>query len=251
MVLGGIYLAGYGFGANAGKPLPWLLVTGILFLVVGHHEQMQRLKERVGQLEKANHVFLDSQQRAWEAWTQSQGPEGKNKDMADALHRFALIRAELGEHDKAEPLYQRALSLWEQALGPESEEVAGCLSNLAILYLSQERYGEAEPLFRQALAIREKVLGAEHPEVAFSLTNLASHYHAQGNDSEAERFQQRAVSSWERILGQDHPDLITHLEYDATLLRRLKRTSEARSVEERVKAIREKQRATKTAQAMS
>ena len=60
---------------------------------------------------------------------------------------------------KAEPLFERALAIWETALGPEHPDVATSLNNLAMLYYDQGQYAKAEPLYQRALAIREKALG--------------------------------------------------------------------------------------------
>ncbi len=70
-----------------------------------------------------------------------------------------------GKYEQAEPLYQRALAIYEQALGPEHPDTARSLNNLAILYDDQGKYEQAEPLYQRALAIREKALGPEHPDL--------------------------------------------------------------------------------------
>ena len=70
-----------------------------------------------------------------------------------------MYRAQ-GHHDKAEPLYKRALDIREKVLGPRHQSVAVVLDNLALLYQAQGHYDKAEPLFIRALDIFEKVLGA-------------------------------------------------------------------------------------------
>src|SRR5207248_418665 len=77
-------------------------------------------------------------------------------ETASYLHDHAHYR-------EAEPLYQRALRIREQQLGPEHPDVAASLHNLAILYHQQGKYREAEPLYQRALRIREQQLGPEHP----------------------------------------------------------------------------------------
>ena len=57
---------------------------------------------------------------------------------------------------EAEPLYQRALAIWEKALGPEHPSVATCLENYAALLKEMGRGAEAEPLEARAKAIRAK-----------------------------------------------------------------------------------------------
>jgi tetratricopeptide (TPR) repeat protein len=61
------------------------------------------------------------------------------------------------------PLYQRALTIYEKALGPEHPETARTLENLAIFYNRQGKYEEALPLYQRSLVIREKVFGLDHP----------------------------------------------------------------------------------------
>ncbi|RDJ94028.1 tetratricopeptide repeat protein, partial [Lacticaseibacillus rhamnosus] len=55
--------------------------------------------------------------------------------------------------DGAEPLYQRAVGIWEKVKGPEDPRSAFGLNNLGALYSAQGRYAEAEALFKRALAI--------------------------------------------------------------------------------------------------
>ena len=40
----------------------------------------------------------------------------------------------MGAYDQALPLHQRALKIYEKALGPEHPDTAGSLNNLAALY---------------------------------------------------------------------------------------------------------------------
>ncbi len=97
-----------------------------------------------------------------------------------------------GMSTQAEPLYKRALAIWEQALGPNHLAVAAGLNNLAELYRHQGQYAQAEPLYQRALAIREQALGPNHPAVATILENLAMLYRKTGRDQEAEPLEKRA-----------------------------------------------------------
>ena len=85
-------------------------------------------------------------------------PEG-----ARLLNQTASYLQERARYAEAEPLYQRALRINEQALGAEHPQVALNLNNLALLYKTQGKYAEAEPLYQRALAIFEEALGSEHP----------------------------------------------------------------------------------------
>ncbi|NIP13689.1 MAG: TonB family protein, partial [Pseudomonas stutzeri] len=147
-----------------------------------------------------------------------------------------------GRYAEAEPLYQRALAIRENALGPDHSDVAQSLNNLAALYHAQGHYAEAEPLYQRALAIVEKALGPEHPHVATSLNNLAELYRAQGRYAEAEPLYQRALAIREKALGPEHPDVATSLNNLAELYRAQGqgRYAEAEPLYQRALAIWEK-----------
>ena len=51
------------------------------------------------------------------------------------------------KYAEAELLYQRALAIYEQELGPNHPDTAGSLNNLALLYYVQGNYAEAELLY--------------------------------------------------------------------------------------------------------
>lgn len=78
------------------------------------------------------------------------------KEGARLLNQTAHYLYERARYTGAKPLLQRALDIFEQALGPTHPDVATSLNNLAGLYRSQGQYGDAEPLCQRALAIREQ-----------------------------------------------------------------------------------------------
>ena len=79
------------------------------------------------------------------------------------------LRAQRGEPDQAQPLYERALAVYEAALGPEHAEVAHTLTDLAVLHLEQVRIGPSRPpcgahAHRPGRALLEQVrLGPSRP----------------------------------------------------------------------------------------
>ncbi len=56
---------------------------------------------------------------------------------------IASLYYDQGKYAEAEPLNQRALAIWEKALGPEHPDVARSLNNLAMVYTDQGKYEEA------------------------------------------------------------------------------------------------------------
>ena len=84
-------------------------------------------------------------------------------DLAYVQHDLAWLYHDMGEYAKAEPLYQRSLTIREKALGKDHPLVAATLNNLAGLYRAQGEYAKAEPLYQRSLTIKEKALGKDHP----------------------------------------------------------------------------------------
>ena len=129
---------------------------------------------------------------------------------------YLYVRARYAE---PEPLYRRALAIWEVAPGRDHPDTAQGLNNLAVLLRVQGHlHGEAEELARRALAIREKALGPDHPDTAISLINLALLFQAQGRYGEAEPLCRRALTIREKAMGPDHPDTAQSLNDLALLL---------------------------------
>ena len=114
----------------------------------------------------------------------------------------ALYRAQ-GNYDAAEPLYLRALEIYETALEETHPHVAQSLNNLAALYRAQGNYDAAEPLYLRALEIWETALGESHPHVATNLNNLATLYQAQGGTSQSLSLLQRGLDIQETNLAQN------------------------------------------------
>ena len=161
-------------------------------------------------------------------------PEG-----ALVLHQTGRYLTDRARYDEAEPLYQRALEIWEQALGSLHAHVATCLNGLAGLYYLQGQYAKAEPLYQRALAIREQALGSTHPNVATSLNNLALLYAEQEKYVLAERLFKRALSIEEQVSGSIHPDVATKLNNLATLYQQQGKYGEAEPLHQRALSIRE------------
>lgn len=69
------------------------------------------------------------------------------------MNNLALLYKTQGHYEQAEPLYERALAIWEKALGPDHTHVATVLNNLAALYRATNRDDEAEALEQRAAAI--------------------------------------------------------------------------------------------------
>ncbi len=132
---------------------------------------------------------------------------GGNQELLKVLRKAADYLRERAQYEQAESLYQRALRIWKQPLGPEHPQVAHALFGLASLYSEQGKYEQAEPLYQRALHIWEQPLGPEHPEMARPLNGLANLYSGQGKYEQAEPLYQRALAIDEQAYGPQHPDV--------------------------------------------
>jgi CHAT domain-containing protein/tetratricopeptide (TPR) repeat protein len=120
-------------------------------------------------------------------------------NLAHSLNNLANTLRVRGRLDEAEPLYTRAVEICEKLPGSDAA-LGQALTNLAVLYLLRKDYDRAGPLYERGLQVREKALGPEHPDVATSLAAYAIFLHNTGRFGEALDVQQRASKIRERNL---------------------------------------------------
>src|SRR5207247_10859102 len=63
------------------------------------------------------------------------------------------------KYDKAEPLFQKALKLFEEKLGPNHYKAGAALDNLGALYREKGEYKKAESYGLRAVEVTEKARG--------------------------------------------------------------------------------------------
>jgi tetratricopeptide (TPR) repeat protein len=151
-----------------------------------------------------------------------------------ASHLYAT-----GDYAAVQPLFERALAICEQVLGPDHPQTATSLNNLAVLLDSTGNYAGARPLYERALAIKEQMLGPDDPSIALSLNNLAYLLYTMGDYAGARPLYKRALALAEQALGPDHPNTATILNNLALLLEDTGNTAAAWSFYERALTIRE------------
>jgi tetratricopeptide (TPR) repeat protein/DNA-binding XRE family transcriptional regulator len=157
------------------------------------------------------------------------------------ISHVATYLSNRAHYVQAEPLYQRAVQIGENALGSEHPLVAEALHGLAHLYREQGKYEEAEPLLQRALVIRERTLGGEHPLVPETLNELAILYRHQGKYKDAEPLYKRALHIREQQLGSEHLDTASSLNDLAVLYRHQGKYKDAEPLYKRALRIREQQ----------
>jgi tetratricopeptide (TPR) repeat protein len=166
---------------------------------------------------------------------------GTEAAASNLLEELALYRrAALAAYPEARALFQRALVIRENVVGPEHPATAASLNNLAGVIQSQGDLAGARPPYVRALAIREESLGPKHPSTAASLNNLAGLLEAQGDLAGARPLYERALAIFEEALGPEHPDTAGSLNNLADLLRNQGDLAGARPLYVRALAIHEK-----------
>src|SRR5262249_38692519 len=122
------------------------------------------------------------------------GPD--HPSMVISLTSLAEVYMAKGDYARAEPIYLRAISIVEKAMGKDSYAGGfGFVSNkLAELYKVRGDYKRAENLYQRRLLSTEKALGPDNPYVAPYLNDLVWLHVAQGRLADAVQIRQRAAT---------------------------------------------------------
>jgi tetratricopeptide (TPR) repeat protein len=132
-------------------------------------------------------------------------------ELAETLSRLGILS--VGTHnDQAEQYYARALSIYENVLGKDSNEVAHTLENLANVYELEQKSGQAEAARIRCVAIREKMPGQELA-YALSLDHLGYAYFQLRRFPDAEPPYLRALQVMEVKKGQDSREASYEVEH--------------------------------------
>ena len=105
--------------------------------------------------------------------------------MAYPLNGLANLYYKQGKYAEAEPLYQRALHIRTQYLGPEHIETAEIMYDFALLQEAQGNRDEAKPLYEHALAVRKHIFGPEHSKTKETRKRYITFLREIGQDDEA------------------------------------------------------------------
>jgi tetratricopeptide (TPR) repeat protein len=103
---------------------------------------------------------------------------GDDYEAAMTLNGLAAVLRFSGKVREAEPLFRRALTMMEDARGPDHPETATVRNNLAMLLNATARPAEALPLLEEAMRDLTDVLGASHPatrDIAANLARIEAH----------------------------------------------------------------------------
>lgn len=105
---------------------------------------------------------------------------------AQAHLDFADVLRELGETNRAEPLYRSAIASFTPLGTAFRQPLALAHNNLGVLLGADGRHAEAATAYTAALALWDDLLPADHPFVLRARNNLGATHLAQGDYAAAE-----------------------------------------------------------------
>jgi serine/threonine protein kinase/tetratricopeptide (TPR) repeat protein len=155
---------------------------------------------------------------------------------------FAYLEAQrlrlLGEQDRAEAAYRRAMELAERNARGNPLLRLWIVRDLGTLYLGMNRLADAERLCREALEIADREL-PQDPERIGALNTLGFTLALRDLPDEGRSYLERAVALSEEIYGPDHPSTANIVHSLGELERRAGRLDEARGLLERALRVAE------------
>lgn len=103
------------------------------------------------------------------------------------------------------PLAQQALSIAQDALGPDDAYVGLLTKEVADIVYNMSQPAEARAGFERALQLLTAKLGPEHPQTLVAKSRLGSASIATGDYSKADKLLSEALEGEEKALGPEHP----------------------------------------------
>ncbi|MBN0044064.1 ATP-binding protein [Streptomyces actuosus] len=113
-----------------------------------------------------------------------------------------------GHTARTVPLYESALTAFEQVLGEAHPQTLQCRSNLAAAHHAAGDLERAVALYQTTLTQSEQTLGDTHPSTLISRNNLAATYESAGELERAVALYQTTLTQSEQTLGDTHPSTL-------------------------------------------
>ena len=159
-------------------------------------------------------------------------------DIAFSLNTLAIILNAQGHRSEAAAAYERALTLREQASGPDHPFTANILYDFGVLLRDTGDRPRARTYLQRAVTIRES--GPNQRALAASLMALAALESAEGHLRAARPILERAVGIRESVFGADHTATADTISQLADVVRDMGDFTASRALYERALGIRER-----------
>jgi tetratricopeptide (TPR) repeat protein len=161
-----------------------------LLTIMADHQRL-RLHRECDSAEKLYRKALDLADR---------GHWGESSYAAPALEGLARLYMDRGDYASAEPLYQKAISMYETGGKYRSSEKLGEARNsvcLAEIKRAKKDFPKARELYETALVRYLKVAGPTSPMIAFTYKRLADLYSDWHKPTRALAYYQRSLGAYE------------------------------------------------------
>jgi hypothetical protein len=122
---------------------------------------------------------------------------------AATLQSMGAAYGEMGSHDTAIMLYERALRIRKDTLGLHPT-IAGTIQNMGAVYGDKGQNKKAIELYEQALRIYERTVGRMHRDTADAILHMSTSYAYLGELVKAEKLGREAEEIYRETLGQDN-----------------------------------------------
>ena len=176
------------------------IVAGLAYWTVARqHEQARwvtQYREASDSYERMHYADAEAQLRM----LLPAANKSENHRSALTLNLLALVYHAEGRRKEAEPLFEKAIHIFEKE-GPASRmDFAKACNNEGRNYLEENRLPEAEQRFQQALAVFQQDPAAAGAELGSVLQNLGLVRRTQKRNTEAQSLLEQAVQIFERNL---------------------------------------------------
>lgn len=195
----------------------------------------------LAEIDLSNSRFLDAETKRRDILSKIAAREPP-QSTAIALHS-TLLAATLvpqGKLDEAEDLGKRAVTIYENRLGPDHPRVAAALTTVASIEALRGRDSDAEAHYRRALAIDERALGADNSTVAGILVSLSPVLQRLDKRGEAKADVDRALTIMTTQFGRDNLMTVGAMLASANLAYEEARYQDAQGMIDRVQAVQER-----------
>jgi tetratricopeptide (TPR) repeat protein len=138
------------------------------------------------------------------------GALGRRDALAAALaHELGNHLRIMGDMAAARQLYEQALAIREQALGPDHVDTLESRNRLASILSVQGDQPGARALLEQVVSGAKRTFGPEDLEVATALSNLAAIVQMQGDNAAARSLYEESLAISQKTLAPDAPQILS------------------------------------------
>ncbi len=161
---------------------------------------LAELHSQAGDFDKSESLYL-------EAIETGETHHGDTLQMAQLRSALATLYDFNQREEQAIPLYEKAISDYEN-MSPSREETSSQLrNNLGMIYKSLNKYALAEQHYLLALESLEKIHGRYHEHIGALFNNIGGLYYAAGHPDQAKEMHLDALKVRSKVLGPNHPEV--------------------------------------------